>query len=425
MGNNKKILSDIPADRWFAGAVNVFFVLSLITVYQWMMLNYDLRYITKDWCVFEILTNYEAGFIRRGLLGQILYWTAEHTHINIRILIPAFLIPPWIFVGTFMICKFKKYGIRWWLLAIIGYTMLPSIIRKDFIIYALFISVLYIYRSRKSVCLRISAMSLVSVIMLLIYEPAMFMSLGFIALLVIRDKSLPKAARTAYPGILCATILILLKSTGCAGIGHSIYDSWLKINPDGFAICDLVINSLDWSLSDSIRYNHGTLMPEFHLLFLIRYVFLILLIPYIYISYMYVDTYPSSRGFPYRSSVYTTLYLFFMLCMLPMWVGLSCDYGRMLYHTTISSLCVAFILPEDITVATFPQWVKKAGAVIDCGITHIPRSIYSITLLLLIFTPAYSFYYTTDYSPKLDSLFVRVIYDTCDFISILISHILP
>lgn len=424
MGNNKKTLFGIPADRWFAGAINVFFVLSLITVYHLLIISYDLEYITQDWCVFEILTNYEAGFIRRGLLGQIMYWTAEHTHIDIRILIPAFLIPPWAFVIGFMFYKFKKYGIRWWLLAIIVYGLQVSIIRKDFIIYTLFIAALYIYRSRKSIRLRIAAMSLVSVIMLLTYEPAMFMSLGFIALLVIRDKGLPKSARVVYPSILCVTMLILLKSTGCAGIGHSIYDSWLKINPEGFKIRDLVLNSLDWSLSDSISYNHNTLMPEFNLLFLIRYVFLILLIPYIYISYMYVDTYTSSRGFPYRSSVYTTLYLFFMLCMLPMWVGLSCDYGRMLYHTTLSSLCVAFILPEDITLATLPMWAHKVGATIDRGIKHIPRSIYSITLLLLIFTPCYSFFYTPYYYPTIDSLFLRVVYDTREFISIIVSHIL-
>lgn len=208
MDNNKKTLFGIPADRWFAAAVNVFFVLSLITVYRLLIFSYDLEYITReDWCVFEILTNYEAGFIRRGLLGQIMYWTAQHTNIDIHVLIPAFLIPPWVFVIGFMICKFKKYGIRWWLLAIIFYGLQVSIIRKDFIIYTLFIAVLYIYRSRKSVCLRISAMSLVSVIMLLTYEPAMFMSLGFIALLVIRDKSLPKSARVVYPSIFLTSSL--------------------------------------------------------------------------------------------------------------------------------------------------------------------------------------------------------------------------
>lgn len=388
------------------------------------MHSFNLKSNSADWALLEIITNYEAGFIRRGLLGQIIYLIADNSHIDIRILITVFVIPPWIFVASFLIYKFRKYGIRWWLLAIIGVGLLASVVRKDFIIYTLFIALLYIYRSRQSVSVRISGMSLVSVIMLLTYEPAMFLCLGFTALLVLRDKTLPRIACLIYPVVLCITMLILLRSTGSTGIGNTIYDSWIKINPDGFVISDEVKNSLDWSVSDSIRYNLGILMPEFNLFFLIKYIFFIVLIPYIYISYMYADTYTSQRQFPYGVSTFTTLYLFFMACMLPMWIGLSCDYGRMLYHATLSSLCVAFIIPEKLTESTFPQWSLKIGESIASLFRRIPSSIYSITLLMLIFTPAYSFSYTPDYSPKMDSLFVRVMYDTWDFLSIIISHII-
>lgn len=411
------------ANRIFVIAVNIFFVLSLITVYQNVMHNLKPELESISFGQFEFFINYEAGFIRRGLPGQILYWIAETTHIDIRVLITVFVIPPWIFVLSFLLYKFRKYGIRWWLLAIIVYGMLLSIIRKDFIIYTLFIALLYIYKSRLSISVRISSMSLVSVIMLLIYEPSMFFCLGYMALLVLRDKSMSKIARATYPILLCITMLIMLKSTGSTGIGDTIYDSWLKIYPDGFAIPDYVKNSLDWSVSDSLRFNHERLMPEFHPFFLFKYLLFILLVPYIYITYMYVDTYKSPIQFPYSPSIFTTLFLFFMLCMLPMWIGLSCDYGRMLYHATLSSLCVAFIVPEKLTSSTFPRWALNISSAINRLFSRIPRTIYSITLLMIIFTPGYTFFYTPHYHLKIDSLLIRVMIDAGDFLHIILSHI--
>lgn len=409
--------------KYFVAAVNVFFILSLISVYQCVMHYLQFKAGASDWSFFEVLTNYEAGFIRRGLLGQLLYWIAVSTHINLWLLISFFLIPSWIFVAVFMLRKFRNCGLRWWLLAIIGFGVLPSVIRKDFVIYALFIAVLYIYRSRQSVAVRISAMSLLSVLMLLIYEPAVFMCLGFVVLVVLRDKNLTNFARVAYPSVICATMLILLKSTGSIGIGREMLSSWHGMIPDGVAISDTVIDSLDWSIRDSIRYNLHILMPEFSLFFLIKYVFIILIVPYIYISYMYVDTYTASIKFPYQPSAFTTLYVFFLICMLPMWVGLSCDYGRMLYHATLSSLCVAFILPQQQTESTFPQWALRIGQKIFGLFQRIPHSIYSITILMLIITPAYSFYYTTEYFTRSESLLVRVLTDAWDMAGVIFSHI--
>ncbi len=409
--------------RLFAIAVNIFFIFSIISIYQWIMHALSMKSGTIEWGIFELLTNYEAGFIRRGLFGQFLFWLSEYSHINIRILIPTFSILSWIFVLSFIIYKFKKYGIRWWLIPIIGFGLLGSVIRKDFIIYTLFIGLLYVYKSNRAVALRLSVMTAISVIMLLSYEPSFFFCLGFTALLVLRDDCLPLSARIAYPSILCLTILILLKSTGCEAIGHNIYASWQRIDPNLPVISDTVINSLDWSVRDSIRYNIDQLMPEFNMLFILKYIFILVVTPYIYITYMYVDTYTPSRGFPYGSPIYTTLYLFFMVCMLPMWAGLSCDYGRMLYHATLSSLCVAFIIPEHITRSTFPRWTLKIGESIDRAFRKIPRSVYSITLLMLLITPAYSFFYIPDYSPRNDSLLIRVLIDMNDLLRILISHI--
>lgn len=409
--------------KCFVAAVNVFFIVSLLSVYQWAMHSLQFKACTNDWSLFEILTNYEAGFIRRGLLGQILYWIAVSTHINIWILISFFLIPSWIFVAAFMMYKFRNCGLRWWLLAIIGFGMLPSVIRKDFVIYALFIAVLYIYRSRQSVAVRISAISLLSVLMLLIYEPAVFMCLGFVVLIMLRDKNLTNFARVAYPSVICATMLILLKSTGSIGIGREMLSSWHGIFSDDIAISVTVINSLDWSISDSIRYNLHTLMPEFSLFLLIKYVFIILIVPYIYISYMYVDTYTSYKKFPYQPSAFTTLYVFFLICMLPMWVGLSCDYGRMLYHATLSSLCVAFILPQQQTESAYPQWAIRTGEAIFGLFQRIPHSIYSITLLMLFFTPAYTFSFVPEYFTRSEFLLVRVLADAWDMACIIFSHI--
>lgn len=392
------------AGRWFVLAVNFIFIL---TLYQWIMYFMSLRGGTTGWCMMEWLTNYEGGFIRRGLLGQLLYEAVKVTGIDPYIMILSVSLASFFFVGIFMIMQFRRFGIRWWLLAVLAYILMASIIRKDFIIYTLFIALLYTYRSRKSAAVRIAAMSMTSVLILMIYEPAIFMCLGLMVLVVIRDKQLPMWGRWVYPAVICATMLVLLKSTGEPGIGQRIFSSWVEVSPDIQAIPRHVMTSLDWSVGDSLDYNLSILMPEFHILSLLKYVFLIILTPYIYISYMYVDRYTPTSRFPYRPNVFTTVYLFFMLCMLPLWAGLSCDYGRLLCHATLSSLCVAFILPEKIALATLPKWSLDIGGAITGLFSRIPASVYSITLLMLIFMPEFSFQYMPDFEFNVNSLIMR------------------
>ena len=104
--------------------------------FQLIALPYD------DFCWSEFLINFEGGFVRRGLIGELLYFFSMSTGLQ-----PAWIFVPvcviaYIFVTWFLYNKFKGYGIIWWLVfspLLCGHT--TDLIRKDYIMYCFIIGV--------------------------------------------------------------------------------------------------------------------------------------------------------------------------------------------------------------------------------------------------------------------------------------------
>ncbi len=95
----------------------------------------------------EFLINFQGGFVRRGLLGEILFWFTSTTGINPQITISIICALFYIGVTWFFFVKFKERGYRWWLLLspfMCGFVV--YVIRKDFILYAVVIGMMYLIR---------------------------------------------------------------------------------------------------------------------------------------------------------------------------------------------------------------------------------------------------------------------------------------
>lgn len=158
--------------------------LLLITIYFIYLLNYP-QIITK-WVVADLLINYEGGFVRRGLLGQInLFFenTFKFPKLLIAVIITSFILFFNIFITYFRIYKNKNYFFLFLIIFLSPATFLfyiydtNAFLRKDvFIIFTFILHCFYIQFNyttkyfiknyRKKLFILITALTIVT----LIYE---------------------------------------------------------------------------------------------------------------------------------------------------------------------------------------------------------------------------------------------------------------
>ena len=74
-----------------------------------------LEFNVSDW-----LINYEGSFVRRGFMGEILYWIYECTHVNIPILITL--------LSLFLLLLFSVLFVRNWMQYRLSIILLPSFV---------------------------------------------------------------------------------------------------------------------------------------------------------------------------------------------------------------------------------------------------------------------------------------------------------
>ena len=105
------------------------------------------KYVFTDW-----LINYEGGFVRRGLLGQIIYKTAEITNLEIKYIILYFQIFSYLVYFYLFWLFFQKIKINyfWYLLVfspvlfLYPLSELEALGRKEIIVITLFLLFAYI-----------------------------------------------------------------------------------------------------------------------------------------------------------------------------------------------------------------------------------------------------------------------------------------
>lgn len=150
----------------------------LLLVYLIILIEVILRFIgyyTNEWLIIKgFYINYEAGFIRRGLFGSILFFLANNTPINpfkFQIIFEIILI---ILLVYFIIKEFYKNKLEPYIL--FGSFMLINIIARrmfftlDVLLIVYFLFQLYVISKIKTFRLKILICNLMSIFMILIHE---------------------------------------------------------------------------------------------------------------------------------------------------------------------------------------------------------------------------------------------------------------
>lgn len=366
----------------------------------------------------EFLINYQAGFVRRGITGELLFFLVKYFNVDfewtVKIICLIWLIIP----CFFFIRGFLKRGYAWYILPTFlflgsGITH-DTWIRKDYLFFCALIPMIWIMgRSKVHNVWKFLIVNILAALTILTHESFAFFSLPLLFLLVFLDHkekgfwwSVLRGVAFLLPGIIAFVVVSYYK--GDLQMAQLIYDSWLPVKQD-LKPLELKPNDLDiislsaigwdakWAFLFHIKYNFGAVDRGMSSIFFWPMIF----VSAYFIASNFLLTFRRHAGiFTGRDKLnLSTVLLFQLFCLMPMLTILSCDLGRTLFYWIGSSYAVLLWVPAHKIGVLFPRWMFTATERINSSLSNILRpSKTSLTLLLLFlgtryyrFDPAYVF----------------------------------
>lgn len=317
-------------------------------------------HIHWDWQSYgysEFLINFQGGFVRRGLIGEILLQLFKIHSYPLKAFI--FFACYGVFFGLliFFIRKFQQYKYCWWLLfSPLFFNFSIYIIRKDYILYAILIGVIYLLRSPSTVK-KISACMLVS-LGLFVHEAFLFWGFAVYSILMLSNRSgkILNYILVCIPFIIAIVLGIF---NGSQDTPHTIISSWNSVLPESplHYIRNNSIGAIGWdslhTFKFHLRCNLSTggsgiiLLPLFCL---IAYYFLT--------NFLFVFKNNNHNDISQKLEI-SLLFSSLMICLIPMLTILSCDTGRIFQYATMATFSTFLILPKETVLCAYPKWYKK------------------------------------------------------------------
>lgn len=359
-----------------------------------------LSYEVSDW-----LINYEGGFVRRGLIGQVLLELEKFHLYDVRLAIALIIAVCSLAILWILVRIFRREG--WSLLLIptglcLGYTFLNSWGRRDMLSLALTFLIFLNYRkavSRPGGWLQWGTFHVLSVLQILIHEAAFFytfpimMLYGFNKLRAEHHSILSSAARCLLqflPVLVVMGIVCLFK--GDQQIGHTIWASWSEMfgafQPEAANELGKSIEALGWDARETFgNHFYTSYLGCFHPTYWgIPMTLLNLLATYFLLtrlSNVKTGIYPQRAM---NHAMMSDIALVQFIALLPMYTVLSCDWGRTLPYLVISSVFFYHIFKQATPL--FSRRLNRVSSKIQGAISgNKVLSLPAVYILLVLLVP--------------------------------------
>lgn len=361
------------------------FIFFIIWVsYVFMSLSYAYRYNLGgfnylDWGISDWLINYEGGFVRRGLTGQVLIELYRIHPYDIRMLI--FLITILSSVAFLCIICFlfrkKKWGMA---ILPLGccffFTFVNLWARKDMLLLILVFLIFYSYKNymTKKTMSSLIMFEMLSVVILLIHEASFFF---FFPLLVaysyaiytkkLNRKSIDSVLKHFLPFVpALLTMFLVCFFKGNDNLQKIVWHSWndtFQSFPDGtHSLLELQnkigsgVSALSWKTVSTFKGHLVAIgfgkhpICDYKILVASIVLWVWMMVDYYFIvSRLNTITFSGGKAQHTELEISNTLILQFLF-MIPMFTVLSCDFGRTIPYWIFSSLmAVACFGKLDIT----------------------------------------------------------------------------
>lgn len=325
----------------------------------------------SSWSMSDLLVNYQGGFVRRGLLGQICYLLGGFTGLPINVVAISISLLAFAFVVVYL-CKTTKLLPVFVLFSpiFLGSAAFGQfIVRKDFVMISLFILLVNQLTKKPDVKQSVLWVNVIIVCGTLIHEAFYFLALGAILnIWKVGQSSIQKlllTLRKYFTLFLLPLIPIVApgSSTVAIDINNSLVPTWERI--EGVGCCDnpsATIESLGWDAGKALElpfsvlndYSHGIWVP---MGWMVCFILPLLVL----------------RGMMSRNNASRFRNLFFVqiICFIPIFV-IGWDYGRWGFLVFVTTIVLFNVVSESAHLE---------------GEATIPTKTYSSFLVLMTAMP--------------------------------------
>jgi len=366
-------------------------------------------YSKDSWQISEFLINYRGGFVRRGLLGEIILNLYENFGLNPYFTILILCISAYLGLIIFFVKSFIKNGYTLFVLPFVYFLGNPIInyfwVRKDILIILIFISIIYF--SIKKSNLSLIFVNLFFILGLLIHESIAFFGFPILLLILINKNNKFYSTNFSIKSVFISIFQLLpsifgflcvLYFKGSQIISGKIWDSWSSVDfplqPMNDNLIPAAIAGLSWSLNKGLLFTVNTLKNFKNDIYAPMAWFFILLIIYYLLTNTDKLNFKILKYKPFRNINkinISNILIFQLFTIVPLFI-LGWDYGRWVFFWITSSFAIIILVPENELLILFPKLLNYFSKNINKNLDSIlSRSTGFLFLIsLIIGFPQYS-----------------------------------
>ena len=380
--------------------LNTAFILFLLSLlYKFTKLLFE-TYDYESWAITEYLVNFQGGFVRRGLLGEILLFFVRNFNLNIEWTLKIVCLISLVIVCVFFVKAFLKKGYSLYILPlcfflgthIAGYYWM----KRDHLMFLFFIATFWVLNKINKSIAKFLIVNILVVIALLIHESFAFFTLPFLFLLFFNEyknkgilQSIALSLVFLLPSI--CVFLLTLHYHGDMKTAQTIWDSWVSVAN----LKPAELNESSHGALSAIGWTaEGTFKMHLRANFwhedkgIVSVVFWSMIIPVVY----YIVT-NALLVFRKNENIFTnkdktilsSVLIFQFVCLLPFFSILSCDLGRIIFYWVASSFVIFLLTPKDKIEKIFPPFLSKFVEQVNKGLTNILHPTKTTVILIMMF----------------------------------------
>jgi len=379
----------------YTDVIWLIYITALVNLFVDQLISH---YEVSSWAISEFLINYQGGFVRRGLIGEVLFWTASSIPaIDIVSLIKIVCAASFIILFALLFHWFIKHGVGLFALPmtfILGFPIVNDFwIRKDSLLLLLLALSLKLMRSNKTSAAILS--SVVSCIALLTHESFLFIFIFPFILYIINQYKLNNIFNIFFLVIsFFATLTVVTIFSGSNYQANSIIESWKTLGiysePTEYTVQNSVY-SLSWGLIYALDFTKSTMTSIKNYIPLFLPWMVIILFTFILILNIHKSPqlffHNNNKIKSKKNNFMMVVVIFQFVFLIPLFF-IGIDYGRWIYLWTTSSLLIFFSSLNDRSFTKI-DCVKKISALVNeflDKILNISPHVYATLCLLLGFS---------------------------------------
>lgn len=338
----------------------------------------------------EFFINFQGGYVRRGLLGELLYRFVGLTGIPPLSCILVFCTLFYVATLAFFVVAFRRRGYCWWLIFspfLLG--MNNCFIRKDFVLALNFVAIVALLAQADGSLWRKAVATGIALWSLMLHEAFIFYG-GIFTILLLISASRNKAGNWVMAATIVLLFLINSAFKGSEAHVAAIYHSWETLLGSAMErpFNGNSIEALGWQLIPTLRTH---LVCNFYVdnspAGLLFQPLAVCAGYYLLTNFLAIYRGPQAvYGQEQRRSLSTLLIMAFIF-LLPMILGLSCDYGRLFQYGGATAFTVFLLVSPERVKSFTPKIISRAADGVNAFIDRWMRP-NKVTILLVLLLAA-------------------------------------